>query len=95
MRDQDLEARDRGVDNSSPDETETKAFRARDRDEAEAYQLETASRPRRQDRSHIPGLYVVSSSDLFHRCISLSVDDLASDAVSCSSRQCLQIAAVT
>jgi len=31
--------RDRGVDNSSRGETETKAFRARDRDEAEAYQL--------------------------------------------------------
>jgi len=38
-RDRDLEARDRGIDNSSRSETETKAFRARDRDEAEAYQL--------------------------------------------------------
>jgi len=30
--------RDRGVDSPSRGETETKAFRARDRDEAEAYQ---------------------------------------------------------
>jgi len=58
--------RDRGVDNSSQGETERKAFRARDRDEAEALptprqdrakallHLEMASRPTRQDRGHIP-----------------------------------------
>jgi len=46
-RDRDLEARgrDRGVDNSSRGETKTKAFRARARDEAEAYHSE--ARPSR------------------------------------------------
>ena len=60
----------RGIDNSSQGEieTETKAFRARDRDKAKAYRLrwdrakallrlKTALRPRRQERSHIPGNY--------------------------------------
>jgi len=45
-RDRDFEARDRGVDNSSRGETETKAFRALDRDEGEAYQLQDTTAPR-------------------------------------------------
>ena len=73
-----LFSRDRGMNETLKPETEaltiqSEAFRARDWDEAEAYQLrgeteprhycasreallclETASRPRRQDRGHIP-----------------------------------------
>jgi len=46
--------RDRGVDNSSRGETETKAFRARDRDEIEAYQLQGETEPRNYCASRWP-----------------------------------------
>jgi len=53
-----LFSRDRG-------ETETKAFRARDRAEALLH-LETAARQRRQDRGHIPANYYPHNDDYEH-----------------------------
>jgi len=49
-----LESRGRGVDNSSRGETEIKAFRARDRDESEAYQLWGETEPRHYHTSRRP-----------------------------------------
>ena len=46
--------RDRGVDNSSRGETETKAFRARDREETEVYQLRSETEPRHYCASRRP-----------------------------------------